>query len=227
MMQPKPARRFKDSIYAQFARIGKGVASPKRIEILELLSQAPQHVEALATKASLSIANTSRHLQVLRGARLVEADKNGQYVIYRLAGPSIAKFVRGLRLLAEEQLAEIARTTAGFLNGEAGFAGVGREELVRLVRNGDVTVLDVRPGDEYQAGHLPRAISIPLEELQARLAELPRDRPVVAYCRGPYCVLAVEAVEKLRSAGFRALRLDWGVVDWRAHGLDIERGGRL
>lgn len=217
-------REFRDRIYEQFARIGKAVASPKRIELLDLLCQAPHHVEALAKAANLSIANASQHLQVLRAARLVDAEKTGVQVMYRIADPSVAGFVRSLRLLAEGCLAEVDQTLRAFLRDREAFVPVDREELLRRVHRGDVTVLDVRPAREFHAGHLPRAISVPLEELEAHMAELPKAREIVAYCRGPYCVLAIEAVERLRSNGFAAFRLDLSVTDWQARGLEVEVG---
>lgn len=217
-------RRFKDEIFEQFARIGKAVASAKRIELLDVLSQGERHVEALADAANISVANASQHLQILRAARLVETEKSGVFVTYRLADPSVAEFVRQLRMLAENRLAEVEQTTRCFLEGRIGFDPVDRGELLRRVRRGEVTVLDVRPVEEFRAGHLPRALSVPLEELEARMKDLPKDREIVAYCRGPYCVMAVEAVARLRQQGFRAVRLEMGVVDWQAEGLPVEQG---
>lgn len=215
-------RRFKDEIFEQFARIGKAVASAKRIELLDLLSQGERHVEALAEAATLSVANASQHLQILRAARLVETEKSGVFVTYRLADPSVAEFVRQLRMLAENRLAEVEQTTRNFMEGRIGFDPVNQEELLRRVREGEVTVLDVRPTEEFRAGHLPRALSVPLADLEARMKDLPKDREIVAYCRGPYCVMAVEAVARLRKQGFRAARLDLGVLDWQAKGLPVE-----
>lgn len=214
-------RRFKDAIYEQFARLGKAVSAPKRLELLDLLSQGPRTVEALAEHASISVANASQHLQVLRAARLVDAEKKGLYVEYRVAGDEVSRFFLALRRLAETRLAEVDQVTRSYLDGRGSMEAVDGEELVRRVKAGEVTVLDVRPTEEYSAGHLPRAVSIPLGELKARLKELPRNREVVAYCRGPYCVMAVEAVELLRKKGFKAYRMELGVVDWRA------RGGRV
>jgi len=217
-------RRFKDEIFEQFARIGKAVASAKRIELLDVLSQGERHVEALADAANISVANASQHLQILRAARLVETEKSGVFVTYRLADHSVAEFVRQLRMLAENRLAEVEQTTRCFVEGRIGFDPVDRGELLRRVRRGEVTVLDVRPVEEFRAGHLPRALSVPLEELEARMKDLPKDREIVAYCRGPYCVMAVEAVARLRQQGFRAVRLEMGVVDWLAEGLPVEQG---
>ena len=215
-------RFFKDAIYEQLARIGKTVSSPRRLELLDLLCQAPRTVEALAKQANQSIANTSQHLQVLRAARLVEAEKKGVFVTYRLADPAVGEFFRGLRLLAESRLAEIEQVTRDYLKGRSGMEGVDREALLERVRRGEVVVLDVRPSEEYQAGHIPGALSVPLKELESRLEGLPADQEIVAYCRGPYCMLAVEAVERLRARGFKATRLDESVSDWRARGFEVE-----
>ena len=222
---PSPARRFKDAIYAQLARIGKALASPARLELLDLLAQGPRTVEALARQAGQSVANTSHHLQVLRRARLVEAEKEGVHVTCRLADEEVGTFFRALRHLAESHLAEIEVVTREFLKGREAMEPVDRERLLDRVRHGEVTVLDVRPPEEYDAGHIPGAISVPIDELERRLAELPRDREIVAYCRGPYCVMAIEAVELLLSRGFRAIRLEDGVPDWQARGFKVEVGG--
>lgn len=216
-----PNRRFKDAIYAQFARLGKAVSAPKRLELLDLLCQSPRTVEALAEQAAITVANASQHLQVLRAARLVEADKNGLYVEYRLADADVARFFKTLSGLAESRLAEVEQVTREFFERRGAMEGVPGEELLRRVKRGEVTVLDVRPAEEYRAGHIPGALSIPVGELSARLKELPKNREVVAYCRGPYCVMAVEAVEVLRKKGFKAHRLEQGVVDWRARGWRV------
>lgn len=217
-------RHFKDAVYEQFARIGKAVSSPKRLELLDLLCQTERSVEALAREASLSIANASRHLQILRAARLVEAEKQGLHVIYRISDPAVGEFFLSLRKLSEARLAEIEQITRSFFADRDGLEPVNQETLLDRVREGAVTVLDVRPHEEYLSGHLPGAVSIPLPELKRRLAELPRNQEVVAYCRGPYCVLSAEAVELLRSEGFRAIRFEEGVLDWQAHGLPLARG---
>jgi len=220
-------RRFKDSIYEQFARLGKAISAPKRLELLDLLCQGPRTVEALAEQAGISVANASQHLQVLRAARLVETEKKGLYVEYRLAGDEVCTFFFALRGLAESRLAEVEQVAREYFEQRGAMEAVESEELLRRVRNGEVTVLDVRPPEEYRAGHIPGALSIPIGELKARLKELPKDREVVAYCRGPYCVMAVEAVELLRKKGFTAHRLEQGVIDWRARGwrVEAERGG--
>jgi rhodanese-related sulfurtransferase len=215
-------RRFKDSIYEQFARLGKAVSAPKRLELLDLLCQGPRTVEALAEQAAISVANASQHLQILRAARLVEAEKKGLYVEYRMADEQVCRFFQSLRGLAETRLAEVEQVTRAYLTGRGAMEAVQSNELVRRVRDGEVTVLDVRPSEEYRAGHIPGALSVPLSELKKRLAELPKNREVVAYCRGPYCVMAVEAVELLRKRGFKAHRMEQGVVDWRARGWRVE-----
>lgn len=217
-------RHFKDVIYDQFARIGKAVSAPRRLELLDLLRQGPQTVEVLARKAGLSVANTSRHLHVLCGARLVEGKRAGRYVTYSIADRAVRDYLDSMRSLAEDRLAEVERIKRRFLEGHDGLDPVDRDDLLERVRRGIVTVLDVRPADEYKNGHIPGAISIPLKELEAHLSSLPKDQEIVAYCRGPYCVLAVQAVEILRRKGFHALRLEDGVEEWRAHGLPVAVG---
>jgi rhodanese-related sulfurtransferase len=212
--------RFKTAIYEQIARIGKAMASAGRLELLDLLTQGPRTVEALAKQIGQSVANTSHHLRVLRGARLVEAEKSGQYVTYRLAD-GVAEFVLQLRTLAHSRLAELEKVTEEYLARRGAMEPVKDDELVRRVRSGEVTVIDVRPREEYEAGHIANAISVPLADLKKRLRELSRSRDIVAYCRGPYCVMALDAVDLLRKQGFRAHRMDHGIVEWRA------RGGRV
>jgi rhodanese-related sulfurtransferase len=216
-----PNRVFKDAIYEQFARIGKAVSSPKRLELLDILCQGPRTVEVLAKETSLAVANASQHLQVLRAARLVETEKEGLFVIYRLANQAVCEFFRGMRVLAESRLAEVEQIKRQFLEGREGMEPVNREALMGLVQEGAVTVLDVRPAEEYNAGHIPGAMSIPLKELQLHLSDLPRDQEIVAYCRGPYCVLSVQAVEMLRAKGFKAVRIEEGIQDFRAMGFHI------
>ena len=217
-----PHRRFKDAIYEQLARLGKAVSAPKRLELLDLLCQGPRTVEDLAEQAVLSVANASQHLQVLRGARLVEAEKHGLYVEYRLADDEVGQFFFALRGLAQSQLAEVAQVAREQFEDRGAMEPVDGEELLRRVRSGAVVVLDVRPAEEFRAGHIPGAQSIPVGELKARLKELPKHREIVAYCRGPYCVMAVEAVELLRKRGFKAQRMEQGVLDWRARGWRLE-----
>ena len=219
-------RHVKDTVYEQLARIGKAVSASKRLELLDLLCQGPRTVEALAEQAAISVANASQHLKVLRSARLVDAEKQGIYVEYRLLDDEVCRFFLALRGLAESHLAEIKQITRTYFVQHGTLESVKGEELLRRVRKGAVTVLDVRPIEEYRAGHIPGAISIPVGELKARLKELPKDREIVAYCRGPYCVMAVEAVDLLRQKGFMAQRMEQGVVDWRARGWRVEVEGR-
>lgn len=220
-------RQFKDSIYEQFARIGKAVSAPKRMELLDLLCQGPRTVEALAEQSGISIANASQHLQILRGARLVESVKKGLFVEYRVADDQVIRFFATLRSLAEARLLEVEQVARDYFEQRGAMEAVDSEELIRRVKSGAVTVLDVRPVEEYRGGHIPGAISIPVEELKARLKELPKRRELVAYCRGPYCVMAIEAVELLRRHGFKAQRMEQGVVDWHARGwrVAVEREG--
>ncbi len=217
-------RQFKDAIYEQLARVGKAAASPKRLELLDLLCQGPRTVESLAEQTAQSVANASAHLQVLRAARLVEAEKDGLYVTYRLADERVCDFFRVLRGLAESRLVEVEHITRTYLEQRRALEPIDRDALVKKVKRGEVTVLDVRPAQEYAAGHIPGAVSVPLAELKKRLKTLPKSREVVAYCRGPYCVLAIEAVELLRARGYRARRMDEGVIEWKARGLPVEVG---
>ena len=219
-----PNRLFKDAIYEQFARIGKAVSSPKRLELPDLLCQGERTVEVLAKESGLAVANASQHLQVLRAARLVEAEKAGLFVVYRLADQTVCEFFRTMRVLAESRLAEVEQIKRRFLEGREGMEPVDRDELLARVREEAVTVLDVRPIEEYNAAHIPGALSIPLKELNLHLSELPRDQEIVAYCRGPYCVLSVQAVEMLRGLGFHAVRLEEGIQDWRAMGFSVALG---
>ena len=227
MVRKSANRRFKTAIYEQFARIGKAISNPARLELLDLLCQGPRTVEALAKEATLGLANTSQHLKALRVARLVEAEKSGLYVTYSLADEQVCQFFRSLRILAESRLVEVREITREFLADRKGLEPVDREALLAKVRDGAVTVLDVRPAEEYRSGHIPGALSIPLKELERRLSDLPRERDIVAYCRGPYCVLAVEAVEMLRARGFSAFRLEQSVQDWWAEGLPVFAGAEM
>lgn len=220
------SRRFKDSIYGQFARIGRAVSAPKRLEILDLLCQGPRTVEVLAELAGVSVANASHHLQALRSARLVETEKKGLYVEYRLADDDVGGLFHALRSLAESRLAEVAQVARQYFEERGAMEPIDSEGLLRRVKGGEVTVLDVRPREEYVAGHIPGALSIPITELKARLKDIPKDREIVAYCRGPYCVMAIEAVEFLRKKGFRAQRMEQGVTDWRARRWRVETGSR-
>ena len=219
-----PGRQFKDAIYEQFSRIGKAVSSPKRLELLDLLCQGENTVETLSKETGLTVANTSQHLQILRAARLVKAEKEGLYVTYRLADQLVCEFFRSMRVLAEHRLAEVDMIKRRFLEGREGMEPVNRDDLLKRVIEGGVTVLDVRPVGEYRAGHIPGALSVPLEHLKALLSQLPADQEIIAYCRGPYCLLAVQAVDMLRGQGFEAIRLEEGIQDWRAMGLPVEIG---
>ena len=219
-----PGRQFKDSIYEQFSRIGKAVSSPRRLELLDLLCQGEKTVETLSQETGLTLANASQHLQVLRTARLVETEKEGLYVKYRLADQMVCQFFRTMRVLAENRLAEVEMIKRRFLAGREGMEPVDRKDLLKRVQDGAVTVLDVRPKAEYLSGHIPGALSVPLGKLEELLANLPKDQEIVAYCRGPYCVLAVQAVEMLRKKGFKATRLEEGVQDWLAMGFSISVG---
>lgn len=216
------SREYKDAIFEQLAQIGKSLSAGPRLEILDLLCQGPRTVEALAEQAGQSVANTSHHLQVLRRARLVTARKEGVHVTYSLADEEVSAFYVALRRLAESRLLEIEQVTQEYLKGRGLMEAVDRDALVKRAKKGEVTVLDVRPAEEYAAGHIPGAISLPLTDLKRKLKELPRDREVVAYCRGPYCVLAVKAVELLRKHGFNASRLAEGMPDWKVEGLPVE-----
>jgi rhodanese-related sulfurtransferase/DNA-binding transcriptional ArsR family regulator len=225
---PTSPRRFKDEIYEQISRISKAASAPKRLELLDLLAQGPRTVETLADLAAITVGNASQHLKILRAARLVDANRRGLYVEYRLADAAVAEFFVALRSLATARLAEVERVAREYFEQRGQLEAIAGDELVRRVRGGEVTLLDVRPVEEYAAGHIPGARSIPVGELARRLEELPRDRDVVAYCRGPYCVMAVEAVELLRRKGFHAHRLEQGVADWRARGWRVStprRGG--
>ena len=215
---------LKAAIYEQIARIGQATASPSRLELLDLLSQGARTVEALARQTGQRVATTSHHLQVLRRARLVEARKAGVYVTYRLADPQVGDFFLALRNLAESRLAEVQHVTRQYLEQRGGLEPVDNDELVRRVRAGKVTVIDVRPREEYVAAHIPGAISVPLADLRKRADRLEKRRDIVAYCRGPYCVMALDAVALLRRKGFRAHRMEDGVPEWRAQGWRVEAG---
>jgi rhodanese-related sulfurtransferase len=216
-----PHRRFKDDVYGLFAIVGKAVSAPKRLELLDLLCQGPRTVEVLADLSNISMANASQHLQVLKAARLVESEKRGLHAEYRLADESVERFYLALRNTAEGRLAEVKQITRDYLHKASSLEAVPEAELLRRVRAAEVTVLDVRPTEEYQAGHIPGAVSMPLDDLKKHLATLPKDRDVVAYCRGPYCVMSVDAVALLKKHGFTAHRMEMGVSDWKARGWRI------
>ncbi|CAN7378108.1 metalloregulator ArsR/SmtB family transcription factor [Cupriavidus necator] len=215
-------RTLKNHLYEQVARIGKAVASPKRLELIELMCQGEKTVEVLAAQAEISVKLASAHLKELRQARLVETRKDGKYVQYRLASTSVADLWVTLRSAAEERLVELQVALASIIEHGDDLEGFDRAAILKKARAGEVLVLDVRPAVEFATAHLPHARSLPLDELRKRLAELPKDMPVVAYCRGPFCLMAKDAVELLRKKGYRAFHLTDGVAEWRAHGLPIE-----
>jgi rhodanese-related sulfurtransferase len=215
-------RAAKTALFDAFARAAKALASGRRIELLDVLANGERTVEALAGEVGLSAANTSQHLQILRQAGLVSSRREGTSVHYRLAAPEVFELWRTLRTLAASRLAEVERLAAAYLGSRDELQPVTREELTRRLQDGDdLVVLDVRPAAEYAAGHLPGAVSIPVGELRRRLAELPGDREIVAYCRGPYCAFAHEAVGLLRDEGFAARRLEDGLPEWQAAGLAV------
>lgn len=213
----------KRAIYESFAVLGRAFGNAHRLEILEHLGQGERAVEGIAARAGLSIANASQHLQALRRAGLVSARRDGKSVLYRLSDDAVTDLLSGLRRIAERNVAEVQRTVAHYFDDRDDFEPVAREDLVRRLKEGLVVVIDVRPEDEFVQGHVPGAINIPLHALKRRLAELPKRKEIVAYCRGPYCVLSFDAVDALRKKGFRARRLEEGFPEWKAAGLPVER----
>jgi ArsR family transcriptional regulator len=212
----------KHAIFACFAEVAKALGHGRRLEILELLAQGERSVEALAETAGLPIANTSQHLRLMRQAGLLLSRRDGKRILYRLSDPSVLDLAAALRRVAERNLAEVRELVSGYFCERDTLEPVSRKELARRLKDGLVTVLDVRPEDEFAAGHLPRAINIPLRDLARRLRELPKEREIVAYCRGPYCIFAVEAVALLRKRGFSVRRLEDGYPEWKAAGLPVE-----
>ncbi|KIO59844.1 metalloregulator ArsR/SmtB family transcription factor [Bacillus amyloliquefaciens] len=208
-------RNLKDLLYQEFARIGKSLSSPRRLEILDVLTQGPKTVEALAKSTNMSIANVSQHLKTLFNSRMVNYKKEGNYVIYELADELIADFLTSLHALSEKQLVEVQQIKQEFLNDKLGMEGVTLSELKERMEKGEVLLLDVRPAEEYEKAHIPGAISIPIQELENKLSSLPPNCEVVAYCRGPYCLMSAEAVEILKANGIHAFRLEEGVRDWK------------
>lgn len=217
-------REAKDRLYDQFARTAKAVASPRRFELLELLAQGERSVESLAEATGMEVANTSAHLQTLRRAQLVETRKEGTRVLYRLAGDEVAVFMVALRDLARSRLSDVKQVVQDYFVARDELEPLSRAELVDRAGRGDVVILDVRPREEFLAGHIPGALSVPLDDLDAALARLPKRTQVVAYCRGPYCVLAPQAIERLRAEGFKARRLIEGMPEWRLAGLPVAAG---
>jgi len=217
------SRPHKEQLYYLFARVASAMANPHRLELLDLLAQAPRTVEELASEAQMGMANTSQHLQRLKQAHLVVDTREGLYIRYRLADPAVARLWLELRDVAERQLAEVGRTLNAYRARRHEFEKVSADELLRRMRQNEVALLDVRPQVEYQTSHLPGALSIPLDELERRLNELPRGKTSVAYCRGPYCVLADEALGLLTTRGWKVARLEEGVAEWQAAGYLVER----
>jgi rhodanese-related sulfurtransferase/DNA-binding MarR family transcriptional regulator len=215
-------REFKDRLFGQFARIGKALSSPRRLEIVDLLAQGERTVEEIAEETSMSVASASQHLQALKAARMVEVRREGLYMHYRLAGEDVFRTWQAVRALAESRLSEVDGVVEAYLVDRDALEAVDASELLERLSSGSVVVLDVRPEEEYRAGHIPGAHSVPVDALEAALQTLPRDREVVAYCRGPYCVFSDEAVRLLRARGFRASRLAEGFPEWRAGGLPVE-----
>ncbi|MCD6672287.1 MAG: metalloregulator ArsR/SmtB family transcription factor [Burkholderiaceae bacterium] len=217
------SRRLKDLLYEQVARVGKALASPKRLEILEMLAQGEKAVETLAAEAAIDIKLASAHLKALKEARLVLARREGKRMIYRLSGSDVAQLGVALRQVAEEHLIELRLALQQMMAEPDRLAQVSRKQLLAQARRGEVIVLDVRPFEEFDAAHLPFARSVPLPELAQRLAELPRDVDIVAYCRGPFCLMSDEAVKLLRERGYRARKTFDGVSEWQAAGLPLAR----
>ena len=223
-MNKQDKRAFKNQLYEQFARIGKALSSAHRLELLEVLAQGEHSVEALADETGMSVANASQHLQVLRAAQLVDVRREGVYIYYRLADERVFTLWQAMRQVGEARIAEIDRIVQTYLHDRSLLQPISAAELLQRLIEDNIVLLDVRPIEEYTAGHLPDALSIPATELEARLSELPQDREIVAYCRGPYCVFADEAVTLLRTSGYSARRLEQGLPDWRALGLPVESG---
>ncbi|WP_202292829.1 ArsR/SmtB family transcription factor [Mesorhizobium sp. 131-2-1] len=213
----------KQAIFASLAEVAQALGHAHRLELLEHLAQGERSVEGLAARAGLNFANASRHLQILRRARLVEARRRGKHVLYRLAGDAqVVELMKALGRVGERNVAEVNRVMADYFHARDALEAVTREDLVSRLHDGLVTVLDVRSEEEFVLGHLPGALNIPLAELERRLAELPANREVIAYCRGPYCVLSFEAVASLRARGYVVHRLEDGYPEWKAAGLPIE-----
>jgi rhodanese-related sulfurtransferase/DNA-binding transcriptional ArsR family regulator len=215
-------RNPKQALYAQFATVAKTLGHPQRLELLEHLAQGARSVDALSAKVGLPIANTSQHLQQLRRAGLVTAERDGKFVNYTLADDTVLTLLASLRTVAERNLAEVDRIVRGYFDDRDSMEPVTREELTERMRDGLVTVIDVRPADEFAMGHVPGAINVPLISLEARIADFDPGREIVAYCRGAYCVMSFEAVAILRKRGFKVRRLEDGLPEWRAAGLQVE-----
>lgn len=217
----------KHAIFTQLAVVAKSIANANRLELLEQLAQGGRSVEALAERTRLSVANTSHHLQQMRRGGLVAARRDGKFVHYRLSDNRVLELIAALRAIAEQQLAEVDRIVRSYFHARDSLEAVSHKDLMRRIKDGNVTVLDVRPRDEYELGHLPGAVNIPLDQLKRRLSRLDRSREIIAYCRGAYCVLSFEAVAALRAQGFEVRRLADGFPEWKAGGLPIETGSAL
>ncbi len=217
-------REAKALLYAQFSRVAKAASNPKRIELLELLAQAERSVEELAAASGMDFSNTSAQLQVLSRARLVESRREGKHVLYRLADEGVSRFLSALREIASSRLAEVEQVARDYFQARDELEPISFADLLERLHHQQALVIDVRPAEEFAAGHIPGALSVPLGELKARLPELPRESEIVAYCRGPYCVLAPQAIEILRRAGYRARRLEEGLPEWRLAKLPVEVG---
>ncbi len=222
-MKTNVHRQFKNDLFRELARVGKALGSPHRLELVDLLAQAERTVDDLAGLTGMSVANTSQHLQILRAALLVAVRRDGACSYYRLSGDRVFGVWQAIRDLGQAQFAEIDRLVAAFIADRAQFKSVDGKELLKRIREKDVIVLDVRPAAEFEAGHIAGARSVPVGELEKRLKEIPKRHEVVAYCRGPFCVYADEAVAQLRRRGYRARRLEIGFPDWRAAGLPVAK----
>lgn len=220
----KSSQGVKQTLFAHFAAVAKAAAHPHRVALLEQLAQGQRSVDVLAERVGLSIANASQHLQSMRRAGLVAARREGKFTIYSLSDDSVLDLMAAIGRIAERHVAEVENVLRGYFDARDSMEPVSRAELRRRLKDGTVTVIDVRPSDEFALGHIPGAMSIPPSELKRRLSEVPRRREIVAYCRGPYCVFAFEAVAALRAAGFKARRLEDGLPQWRAAGLPTELG---
>ena len=215
-------REFKDRVYGELATITKSMANPHRLEIIELLAQGEYSVEQIAEQTSLSVANASQHLQVLKAAQLVDINRQGNFIYYRLSNSNVFKAWKALRDLGVERIAAIDKVVKEFRQANFKLESATIDGLIKKIESGKVTILDVRPETEFNSGHIANAISIPIDELKKRLNELPKRKEIVAYCRGPFCVYADEAVTVLNNAGYRAIRLEEGFPDWQLEGLPVE-----
>lgn len=223
MANPTGSHAAKQRIYEQFSRVSKALAAPARLELLDLLLQGERPVEALARAAGLSVANASQHLQVLAGARLVDSRRDGQRIFYRVADESVEALWHALRRTVEARIPELDAVVRDYLVGRDDFEPIDRAELVRRMKAGTVTLIDVRPVEEYEAAHIAGAVSVPLDQVGAFARTVPKRRTIIAYCRGPYCVLSLQAVAALRKRGIVAMRSEDGISEWRSAGLPLER----